>query len=177
MSKGVEMQYQTNNDPSPIKINKLGHLVYEVSDVEKTVGFWTEVMGFSLSDRNHLGMAFLRCGSDHHAIALAQSSSATRPEPESGLRIQHLAMEVDDVQMLFAAREWLKRHGHVIAFEGRRGPGCNISLHVLDPDGFDFELYCGMDQIGSDGRTRPKEQFRRIEGLEAAVADSPPESW
>ena len=171
------MDNQTNDDPSPIKVNKLGHLVYEVSDVEKTVRFWTEVMGFTLSDRNHLGMAFLRCGSDHHAIALAQSRSAARPAPESGLRVQHLAMEVDDVEMLFAAREWLKRHGYVIAFEGRRGPGCNLSLHVLDPDGFDFELYYGMDQIGKDGRTRPTDQFRRVEGLEAAVADSPPESW
>ena len=75
------MDNQTNDDPSPIKVNKLGHLVYEVSDVEKTVGFWTEVMGFTLSDRNHLGMAFLRCGSDHHAIALAQSRSAARPAP------------------------------------------------------------------------------------------------
>jgi hypothetical protein len=72
----------SGGDPSPVRVNKLGHLVYEVSDVEKTVKFWTEVMGFSLSDRNHLGMAFLRCGSDHHAIALAQSKT-----PGSGCSI------------------------------------------------------------------------------------------
>jgi hypothetical protein len=31
---------------SPIKVNKLGHFVYEVSDIERTVKFWKEVMGF-----------------------------------------------------------------------------------------------------------------------------------
>lgn len=167
----------SGGDPSPVKVNKLGHLVYEVSDVEKTVQFWTEVMGFTLSDRNHLGMAFLRCGSDHHAIALAQSKAPKRAGAEAGLRVQHLAMEVDNSDMLLAARDWLTRHGYTISFEGRRGPGCNISLHVLDPDGFDFELYCYMDQIGDDGRSRPADQFRRVEGLEDALAETLPESW
>ena len=167
----------SGGDPSPVKVNKLGHLVYEVSDVEKTVQFWTEGMGFTLSDRNHLGMAFLRCGSDHHAIALAQSKAPKRAGAEAGLRVQHLAMEVDNSDMLLAARDWLTRHGYTISFEGRRGPGCNISLHVLDPDGFDFELYCYMDQIGDDGRSRPADQFRRVEGLEDALAETLPESW
>ena len=58
----------SGDDPSPVQVNKIGHLVYEVGDLEKTVKFWTEVMGFELSDRNHLGMAFLRCCTDHHAI-------------------------------------------------------------------------------------------------------------
>ena len=76
---GAGAEYQTSdNDPSPIRVNKIGHLVYEVSDLEKTVKCWTEVMGVELSDRNHLGMAFRRCGTDHHAIALTQSEARGR---------------------------------------------------------------------------------------------------
>ena len=36
---------------SPISVNKLGHFVYEVTDVERTVRFWTQVMGFKETDR------------------------------------------------------------------------------------------------------------------------------
>ena len=50
---------------SPIKVNKLGHFVYEVSDVERTAKFWTEVMGFVETDRNEHGMVFFRCAADH----------------------------------------------------------------------------------------------------------------
>ncbi|MFP6732754.1 MAG: VOC family protein [Rhodospirillales bacterium] len=76
---GANTSVETSGaDPSPITVNKIGHLVYEVSDLEKTVKFWTEVMGFELSDRNHLGMAFLRCGTDHHAIALTHSEGPRR---------------------------------------------------------------------------------------------------
>ena len=56
---------------TPIKVRKLGHVVFRVSDVERSTRFWTEIMGFSISDRNERGMVFLRHGSDHHSIALA----------------------------------------------------------------------------------------------------------
>ena len=36
----------TYQGASPIKVNKLGHFVYEVTDMERTVRFWTDVMGF-----------------------------------------------------------------------------------------------------------------------------------
>ena len=49
-------------------------------------------------------------------------------------------MEVDNVDMLLAARDWLQRHGLTISFEGRRGPGCNYSLHLPEH----FPMYQGQ---------------------------------
>ena len=66
----AQIHPETYKGTSPIKVNKLGHMVYEVSDVERTVKFWTEVMGFTETDRNEHGMVFFRCGADHHAIGL-----------------------------------------------------------------------------------------------------------
>jgi len=37
---------------TPVKVKKLGHVVLTVSDIERTVKFWTEIMGFQVSDRN-----------------------------------------------------------------------------------------------------------------------------
>jgi catechol 2,3-dioxygenase len=162
---------------TPIKVNKLGHLVYEVSDVERTVKFWTEVMGFQESDRNDIGMVFFRCGSDHHGIGLKPAKSKSRPETGTALKVEHLALEVDNVDILFKAREFLEKNDIPIVFQGRKGAGSNLSLHFLDPDGYEFELYCGLDQIDETGRSRPAEQYHRVKTLEDAVANPLPKTW
>jgi catechol 2,3-dioxygenase len=167
----------TYQGTSPIKVNKLGHLVYEVSDVERTVKFWTEVMGFEETDRNAIGMVFFRCGADHHAIGLKPGKTGHRPAPESGLNMEHLALEVDDPDTLFRARDYLKQNNIPIVFEGRKGAGCNIALHLLDPDGYEFELYCNIDQIDASGRLRPEEQYNRVNSLEEAIEHPVPKSW
>jgi hypothetical protein len=61
-----------------------------------------------------------------------------------------------------------------ITFDGRKGPGCNPGVEFLDPDGYTIELYASMDQIGWDGRSRPKEEWRRVKSLEEAVANPLP---
>lgn len=164
---------------SPIKVNKLGHFVYEVTDIERSVRFWTEVMGFEETDRNEIGMVFFRCGADHHAIGLKPAPDGARARPESGtaLRMEHLAFEVESMDVLFKARDYLEANNIPVVFQGRKGAGGNSGLHVLDPDGYEFEIYCGMDQIGEDGRLRPPEQFHRVKSLEEAVENPLPEKW
>ncbi len=162
---------------TPISVRKLGHLVYEVSDVERTTAFWTEIMGFTVSDVNEKGMVFLHCAGDHHSIALAPSDSSARPPKEAGLQFHHLAMEVGSVEELFAARAFLTERGIEITYEGRRGPGSNTGVEFRDPDGYTFEIYVDMDQAKSDGSFRPPSQFRRARSLEAAVADPVPDTW
>lgn len=162
---------------SPIKVKKLGHLVYEVTDVERTAKFWSEVMGFEETDRNAIGMVFFRCGSDHHAIGLKPSKAKRRPAGEEALKMEHLALEVDSVDTLFRTRDYLEANGIPLVFQGRKGAGGNMGIHFCDPDGFEFELYCGMDQVGEDGRLRPEEQFHRVGSLEEAVENPLPEKW
>jgi catechol 2,3-dioxygenase-like lactoylglutathione lyase family enzyme len=162
---------------TPIQVRKLGHLVYEVSDVERSTAFWTEIMGFSVSDTNESGMVFLRSGGDHHSIALVPSKKNARPPEEAGLRFHHLAMEVDDIEVLYRARDFLRARGIPIDFEGRRGPGGNVGVEFMDPDGYMFEIYAKMDQVGPDGRVRPPEQFNRVRSLEDATAQPLPERW
>jgi len=163
---------------SPIKVNKLGHLVYEVTDVERTVKFWTEVMGFEETDRNAIGMVFFRCGSDHHAIGLKPGKAKARPQGDEALKMEHLALEVDNLDTLFKARDYLEQNNIPVVFQGRKGAGGNCGIHFCDPDGFEFELYCGMDQVDETGILRPEEQFHRVSTLEEA-RDSPlpPKKW
>ena len=166
---------QQSTETTPIRVKKIGHVVYRVRDVERSKRFWTEIMGFKVSDVNERGMVFLRTASDHHTVALVPAASdAELPKDEKKLVVEHFAMEVPSIDDLFRAREFLKAKGIPIYFEGRRGPGCNTGIEFFDPDGYMLEIYADMEQIGWDGKSRPKEMWRRANSLEEAVANPVP---
>lgn len=165
---------KTEVGPSPIKIKKLGHVVYEVSDIERSTQFWTNVLGFTISDRNELGMVFLRCASDHHTIALKPAPGKVHKAENDCLSTDHFAMEVESLEVLLAAKKYFLENDIPIVFEGRRGPGCNIGIEFLEPDGYMLEIYWGMDQIGKNGLSRPSSQYRRASSLEEALANPLP---
>ncbi|HYB69257.1 MAG TPA: VOC family protein, partial [Candidatus Bathyarchaeia archaeon] len=49
---------------------KLGHVLLFTPDMERLMRFYTEVLGMKLSDRSRSIIAFLRCNTDHHTLAL-----------------------------------------------------------------------------------------------------------
>src|SRR5213594_2377207 len=155
---------------TPVKLKKLGNFVLTVSDIDRTEKFWTEIMGFQVSDRNEQGMVFLRYGLDHHTVALVQAKTPDELPKEGRPGFHHCALEVSTVSELFKIRDFLRAKGVPIVYEGRRGPGGNPGVEFKDPDGFNIELYASMDQIGPDGKSRPAEQWRRAQSLEEAVA-------
>ncbi|HEV8016233.1 MAG TPA: VOC family protein [Stellaceae bacterium] len=161
---------------TPVKVKKIGHFVYEVSDIERAVKFWTDVMGFEVTESNELGIVFLHYGADHHGIGLIASDAKRRGELPAS-QLQHLALEVENVEALLAARDYLKRNNVPIVFEGRKGAGSNYGLNFLDPDGNQFELYCDIDQIGPSGRIRPRSQWIRAKTLDEAIAKPLPKEW
>jgi catechol 2,3-dioxygenase-like lactoylglutathione lyase family enzyme len=156
----------------PFRIGKLGHVVINVRDVARSVHFYTEMLGFEVSDiyPDEMvpgGMAFLRCNPDHHGIALVGSMTAASENVE----LNHIAFEVATLEEVIRARDHLLRHGVAIDFEGRRRAGCQLAVEFRDPDNHRLEIYWGIDQIGSDGRARPREEWKGMRGLEAAIAD------
>lgn len=159
---------------TPIKIKKIGHVVFTVSDIERSTKFWTEIMGFRISDRNERGMVFLRNASDHHTIALAPADQQTPVTRRGQVGFDHMALEVETVSELFKIRDFLRENGVKIIYEGRRGPGGNPGVEFLDPDGLQIEIYSSMDQIGADGKSRPASEWKRAASLEEAVANPLP---
>jgi catechol 2,3-dioxygenase-like lactoylglutathione lyase family enzyme len=155
----------------PFRIGKLGHVVLRSSDLERSVRFYTEVLGFSVSDVYPEamvpgGMVFLRCNADHHGVALVGGMAA----PTAGDELHHLAFEVATLDEVVLAREHLKRHGVAIDFEGRRRAGAQIAVEFRDPDGHRLEIYWGVDQVGSDGHVRPPGEWKWAHSLKEAIA-------
>ena len=156
----------------PFRIGKIGHVVLNVSDVERSVRFYTEILGFEISDvypdaMVPGGMAFLRCNPDHHGIALVGGRQGGGEVGD----LNHVAFEVARLDEVVRARDHLRRHDVPIDFEGRRRAGCQIAVEFLDPDGNNLEIYWNLDQVGTDGHVRPGSEWRQALTLEDAVAN------
>ena len=154
------------------KIRRLGHVVLQVTDLERSLLFYTQVLGFKVTemyseDLQPGGFAFLRCHTDHHSIALVGNGAGRSRHAE----LHHIAFEVGSLAEVFNVRERLREQGATITFEGRRRAGCQIAVEFLDPDGHGLEVYRGLDQIGTSGYVRPASEWKGFRTLEAAVAN------
>lgn len=162
--------------PSPVRIRKLGHVVIQVSDLERSMRFYTEVLNFRVSDRSPEGAVFLTSVGDHHTVGLFPSKGKDTPTTvKDAVRLHHFAMEVESLDALFEAREYLRERGVPIVFEGRHRMGGHTSVEFLDPDGFQLELYWDMDKVQPGGRSRPIGSS--MESLEAARDNPKPATW
>lgn len=159
----------------PFRIGKIGHVVLNVRDLERSVRFYTELLGFQVSDvypdsMVPGGMVFLRCNPDHHGIALVGSLK----EASANTDLHHLAFEVASLDEVLRARAHLQKHGVKLDFEGRRRAGCQIAIEFRDPDSHRLEIYWGVDQIGSEGKVRASGEWKWAHSIEEAIADPVP---
>jgi catechol 2,3-dioxygenase-like lactoylglutathione lyase family enzyme len=155
----------------PFALRKIGHVVLNVSDIERSVRFYTEVLGLQVSDRYPDsmvpgGMVFMRCNTDHHGVALVGGAGTLERTS-----LNHFAFEVGSLDEVFRARAWLQAHGVPIVFEGRRRAGCQVAVEFRDPDGNNLEVYWNIDQVGTTGEVRPASEWRQAKTLEDAVAN------
>ena len=164
--------------PSPVRIKRLGHVVIQVRNLERSVRFYTEVLNFRVSDDATAGGVFLTAIGDHHTIGLFPSDGEQAEIPSKGaVRLHHFAFQVDTLDELFEVRAYLKERGVPIVWEGRRAMGGHTSVEFLDPDGYHLEVYCDMDQLGPNDRSRPRDPNARYDSLEKARDNPKPPTW
>src|SRR5438445_13617972 len=112
---------------TPIRTRKISHVLLHVSDIERSVKFYTDILGFKESDRNQLGMVFLRNGTDHHTFGRVPGlTDATLAPEDKYLKLHHMALEANSVDDLLQARDALTPDGIELALGGRRGAGRHV---------------------------------------------------
>jgi catechol 2,3-dioxygenase-like lactoylglutathione lyase family enzyme len=118
--------------------SKLAHVVINSGDVPAQLTFFIDLLGFRVSDSTDR-MQFLRCGTDHHTIALAYGDA---------LSLNHAAFDMADIDGLMYGAGRLTGDGYNIEWGlGRHGPGNNVFTYFIDPEGFVIEYTTEMEQI------------------------------
>ncbi len=124
----------------------LGHVVFYVKDLERSLGFYRDLLGFKEVGRIFNGMAAaLTSGRTHHELLLIQVGDA--PGPSSGRRrgLYHIGIKVgDSLDELRQAKSELEQVG--IAIDGMSDHTVSQSLYLKDPDGNEVELYVDADE-------------------------------
>ena len=155
------------------KINpqKLGHLVLSVRDIHKSVDFYTNILGLKVSDWISDQMVFLRSGTDHHDLALAQipkDSAEINDLPRySRPGLEHFSYLVESLEDINDAVYFLKENQiEIVRGIGKHGPGQNCFLVFKDPDGNNVELYCEMEQIPHEKPRDPEVWVKNIQSFD-----------
>ncbi|MGH7356662.1 MAG: VOC family protein [Candidatus Rokuibacteriota bacterium] len=139
------------SDGPGIGLRRLQHLVLWVSNVERSVRFYCDLLGFEVK-RRYPNAAFLKIpGSpDDHHLGLFEQTGAAEPD-ERVARMYHAAWEVAELTDLVRARGRLLEAGALV---GQSDHGTSLSLYAKDPDGLEFEVFWTVPE-GSPAGTRP----------------------
>jgi catechol-2,3-dioxygenase len=130
-----------------MKVLELGHVNLWVTDLDRSSAFYRDVLGLSqvaggvLKKRR---VAFFSLGARHHDLALVEAGGSARADHPVYRGLNHIGFKagshVDDLRRM---RDWLI--GHDTAPHGYVDHRVCKSLHVVDPDGNDIELYVDDD--------------------------------
>jgi catechol 2,3-dioxygenase len=141
----------------------IGHVHLKVSDIDRALAFYRDVLGFELQQRMGDSAAFVSAGGYHHHIGLnTWESRGGSPPPPGTTGLYHVAIRYPTRTALADALRRLVEAG--IAIDGATDHGVSEAIYLRDPDGNGIELY----------RDRPPEEWPRpSEGGGVAMHNAP----
>ena len=121
-------------------ITQLNHAVLYVRDLDRSVAFYTEVLGFRVVNSMR-GAAFVQApgSTNDHDLGLFEIGAAAGASQagRATVGLYHLAWEVDTLGELERLAGVLAGNG---ALAGASDHGTTKSLYAKDPDGLEFEV-------------------------------------
>ena len=136
--------------PTVAKIERLGHVVVNVRQFDKVLGFMTQKLGFCISDQVPGFAAFLRCFPNplHHSLAILSGTDD---------HLNHVNFMVTDIDDIGRGMNRMKRNNVDIVFgPGRHQPSESIFLYFLDPDRMSVEYSFGMETFPEVSAREPR---------------------
>jgi catechol-2,3-dioxygenase len=124
----------------------LQHLALRTTHLETMVNFYTEALGFDISDWLLRECVWLRCNSDHHTIMILQGKQD----------IDHIGYSIPAGAELLAWADYLSRQQTPILWgPGRHGAGSDLFLRFADTEGVHIELSAELQQYYDRDVTTP----------------------
>ena len=159
-------EHETGWPPKRVEPRRLCHVVLNTAQFEQIVDFYTDVLGFRVSDWSENQMAFLRCSRKHHVISFNRADHAS---------VNHVAYMMADVDGVMRGLSNLRAHGQEPDWgPGRHGPGNNIFCYYKDPVGYVSEYTSDMDYIDDEATHEPAVWRRVPEQMDRWGTAGPP---
>ncbi|MFV0606977.1 MAG: VOC family protein [Niabella sp.] len=151
----------------------IGHIHIKVSDLQKALGFYKDLLGFELMATYGTQAAFLSAGGYHHHIGLnTWHSKGLPPAKESSVGLYHAAILYPTKKDLAQIFKRLIEARYPIT--GASDHGVSEAIYLNDPDGNGIELYWDRpkDQwpVDADGNLQMYTKTLDLKGL-LALAD------
>lgn len=123
---------------------RIGHVHLKVADLERSLSFYRDLLGFEVTQRYGDGAVFLSAGGYHHHIGLnTWESLGAPPAPQRSAGLYHTAILYPNRQELAKALKILLEANYPI--DGASDHGVSEAIYLRDPDQNGVELYCDRD--------------------------------
>jgi catechol 2,3-dioxygenase len=140
----------------------IGHVHLKVADIDRSLAFYCDVLGFELQQRLGKQAAFVSAGGYHHHIGLnTWESRGGSPPPAGTTGLYHFAIRYPSRAALADALRRLIEAG--VPLEGASDHGVSEALYLRDPDSNGVELYWD----------RPQSQWPRASDGQLAMVTAP----
>lgn len=127
---------------------RIGHVHLKVANLERSLQFYCELLGFELTTLYGTQAAFISAGGYHHHIGLnTWHSKDAGPAPVHGVGLYHTAILYPTRRDLAEIFERLRQMQYPLT--GASDHGVSEAIYLDDPDGNGVELYWD----------RPKEEW------------------
>jgi catechol-2,3-dioxygenase len=124
----------------------LQHVALYTQRLEEMVDFYTEALGFDISDWLLRECAWLRCNNNHHSLMLMQGKQA----------LDHVGYSIADGSELLRWADYLSRNQIAVLWgPGRHGAGNDLFLRFADSEGLHIELSAELQQYYDRDVTTP----------------------
>jgi catechol 2,3-dioxygenase len=154
---------------------QLGHAHLYVRTLDRSIDFFTRVLGLSLTERIGDALAFLSSSAPHHTLALQALGESALPPAEGSVGLYHLAFELPSTAALEEALVRLDERGTRWQAVDH---GISWAVYFDDPDGNGLELYIdrrehpdGRKEWGGMTTLLPRERIRRAAEADAVATD------
>jgi catechol 2,3-dioxygenase len=138
----LKMSIQKNNHEliKPVGEVRIGHINLKVANLNRSLAFYSEILGFKITKQIGDEAAFLAYGGYHHDICLNTWHSKNGSIPEKGTTgLFHLAILFAERSEMIKVYQRLKEAG--ITITSVVDHAVNESIYLDDPDGNGVELY------------------------------------
>lgn len=130
-----------------MKIRELGHIVLQVTDLDRSIRFYRDTLGLPLVSQGKprgRRIVFFSLGAKHHDLALIELAPGAEGNDHARAGVMHIAFKIgDDIELLKEAKARMVAAG--VPVVNTTEHMTTYSLYLSDPDGITVELYVDRD--------------------------------